>query len=460
MAVSQGTKHSVLCVLAAAAVYSLAACASTEVLAGPERPAPGRAGTETPRLSRTEPAEKPCWVDAVPKSAEELYFIGVSNAFSSAAGARNAAREDAFNQVLKYYGEYIQASSVEKTSTAGAAGALDSYLEKEEDITRFAQAVVSQVGADRYYTEIYANPAGGEAYIVYVLCQIPRQKAEQDIRDFARNISQRYGGLLAGQAALTGALKVYAGLAESLRENPLHRALAYYDSPNGRVGLYEYCTVQAGSLSGSITFGSIPAQTIRKGDTLNTIVTLSSPLYQSIGAALCRVDIVGAAAPAARYALDADNTFLLQIHTAKLDPGPYNVHLELLLDAPANPSSGFSFEVLPVSAVIAFSGSPLTEAEQDTLSGGLQAALQRYAVSLQNGCVFVIAFNVKEQEGAFAGLSVSETSLTLLKDGETLCRSETKRITEIDRNRALRLAANFYRDNGTFWTQVKQLLEN
>jgi hypothetical protein len=59
---------------------------------------------------------------------------------------------------------------------------------------------------------------------------------------------------LAGQTTLIGALKVYADVAGSLHKNPLHRAVAYYDSPNGRVGLYEYCTVQISALSNSISF--------------------------------------------------------------------------------------------------------------------------------------------------------------------------------------------------------------
>jgi hypothetical protein len=320
---------------------------------------------------------------------------------------------------------------------------------------------------DRYYTEVYTS-GHTEEYIVYVLCQIPKAKAQADIANFAQNISERYGGLLAGQTTLMGALKAYAAVAGSLRQNPLHRAVAYYDSPKGRVGLYEYCTIQMSALFNSISFSSIPAQTVRKGDSLTTTVTVSSTLYQHIGPALCRADIAGggSAAPTVGYSLDADNAFLLQIHTAKLDPGNYQVHLELLLQdiAPAarNPSSGFSFEVLPVSAVIAFSGAALTEAEQNTLAQGVQLALQRHSVSLQNGYVFLISFTITEQEGVFAGadLSISETSLSLLKNGGTLCQSELKRITEIDKNRALRLAADFYQNNRAFWTAVKQKLEN
>jgi hypothetical protein len=111
-------------------------------------------------LARTKPAgPKPGWVDATPKSDSEFFFTGVSRAYSSAADARNAAREDAFNQVLKYYGEYIQASSMEKTRTAGnTANTLNSYLEKEADITRFAQAVVSQMGTDTTRRSTYRAP--------------------------------------------------------------------------------------------------------------------------------------------------------------------------------------------------------------------------------------------------------------------------------------------------------------
>jgi hypothetical protein len=486
MAVSHGTKHSAfllfLCALTGAIVYTSVSCASAGALGGgpPARqeaePAEKSSGGDTPpkaerdavrrALSRTEPAEKPAWVDTAPKSAGELYFVGVSRAYSSAADARNAAREDAFNQVLKYYGEYIQASSVEKTTVTGnTSDTLNSYLEKEEDITRFAQAVVSQVGTDRYYTEVYTSGTT-EEYIVYVLCQIPKAKAEADIANFSKNISERYGGLLAGQPTLIGALKVYSDTAGILRQNPLHRTVAYYDSPNGRVALYEYCIVQINALSNSVSFTAIPVQAVRKGESLNAAVKLSSTLYRNIGPALCKVDIAGSAAPTVRYSLDADNSFLLQIHTAKLDPGSYNVHLELLLNdtvsPPRNPASGFSFEVTPVSAVIEFSGSALTQAEQNTLAQGVLLALQRYTVSLQNGSVFVISFVTKDQEGAFAGspLSVSETSISLLKNGEILCQSELKRITEIDKNRALRLAADFYQNNNTFWTQVKNKLEN
>ncbi|MDR1957186.1 MAG: hypothetical protein LBQ30_10080, partial [Treponema sp.] len=152
MTVWHDIKHSgfrlFLYVLTGAVIlYAFASCVSAGAVSG----------SSVPAQPETKPAgAKPGWVDVTPKSDRELFFIGVSRACSNAADARKAAREDAFNQVLRYYGEYIQAASVEKTSTVGnTADTLDSYLEREEELIHFAQGVVSQVGMDRYYTEVY-----------------------------------------------------------------------------------------------------------------------------------------------------------------------------------------------------------------------------------------------------------------------------------------------------------------
>ena len=128
----------------------------------PVVPAPVRnqAGAEAKRaLIRTEPAQVPEWKDSPPQNDTEIYFVGVSRSCDTEADARNAAREDAFTQIVKYYGQYIQISGIEKSSLAGSSDdILNPYIEREEEITRFAQSVISQVGADRYYTEVFHSP--------------------------------------------------------------------------------------------------------------------------------------------------------------------------------------------------------------------------------------------------------------------------------------------------------------
>jgi hypothetical protein len=331
-------------------------CASTLKQTGQERPNVSEPKRE---LLRTESAQAPIWKDTLPQSATEIYFAGVSRAYDTAADARNAAREDAFTQIVKYYGQYIEATGIEKSSFSGSSGEiLTPYIEREEEITRFAEAVVSQVGADKYYTEVYLNSKNKEEYIVYVLCQISRERAERDIDNFAKNISEHYGNLIRTQNDLITALKVYSDIREALRNNPLHRIVSWYDSPGGRVGLYEYCGVQINALTNSVSFTPIPPSTVQKGEDLNTTVQLSSSLFQSIGSARCGVSIQGNnnPAPPAVYTVGRDNDFLLQIHTEKLDAGKYNVRLELLLNegVPSlrqNPASGFSFEVTPLNTI-------------------------------------------------------------------------------------------------------------
>ncbi|MDR0376756.1 MAG: Na/Pi cotransporter family protein, partial [Spirochaetaceae bacterium] len=53
-------------------------------------------------------------------------------------------------------------------------------------------AVVSGVKEAACYTEYYRSRTNREFYKVWVLCQIPRKKAEQDVADFAKNISAPY----------------------------------------------------------------------------------------------------------------------------------------------------------------------------------------------------------------------------------------------------------------------------
>jgi hypothetical protein len=212
---------------------------------------------------------------------------------------------------------------------------------------------------DRYYTEVYTS-GHTEEYIVYVLCQIPKAKAEADIQNFARNVSERYGSLLSPQRTLGATLKMYAGVAEALAQNPLHRAVAYYTGggAGGRAGLYEYCRLQIDNLAQSVSFASLPSKTVEKGETLHTHVSVVSNILASLGNIPCRVTVGGGNNPAPRvfYTAGEENSFILPIHTGSLEAGRYLVQLELMLSevAPSitrNPSAGFSFEVKPLNTV-------------------------------------------------------------------------------------------------------------
>jgi hypothetical protein len=148
--------RSVFFAIAVAIVFLCADCVALPSSSADQAPlaiqAPQSAGRS---FLRSEPPEKPAWIDTPPKGTEELFFVGVSRLHSAVADARGAARENAFNQVLRFYGEFIQASATEKTSFAGTSrDVINELVSREEEITRFAQAVVSQIGTDKYYTEV------------------------------------------------------------------------------------------------------------------------------------------------------------------------------------------------------------------------------------------------------------------------------------------------------------------
>ncbi|MDR0539289.1 MAG: hypothetical protein LBG74_02125 [Spirochaetaceae bacterium] len=111
---------------------------------------------ENPRiLLRTIPEQEPEWKNILPHDNNQIYFVGASRAFRTETDARNAAREDARIQILKYYGQYIKNTSKESTVLRGNSNdILNPYIERVDEFVSFAESVVKQIQADRYYTEV------------------------------------------------------------------------------------------------------------------------------------------------------------------------------------------------------------------------------------------------------------------------------------------------------------------
>ena len=333
-------------------------------------------------LLRSEPMEKPEWVDTVPQSALEFFFVGTSQPFDTAANARDNARENARNQVLKFYGEYIESRAIDRNTISGSTrDTLAAFVNREDEIRSYAQNVISQIGTDRYYTEVYLNTDNKEEYVVYTLCQINRQKAEDDITNFAKNISERYTNQLPQNATLKVTLEGCAAIAKALEGNPLHRITAYYNAPGGPVGLYEYVQMRINELANSISIEPIPFQTIQKTETLKAVVRLKSTQIPDIGPLDCQVSLHGNGIDSnfAPRRIGEDNSLLLSVNTNELEPGRYTVQIELLLQELSggiakNSSEGFSFDVTPLNVVLKTS---------DDMEAGIKRAVDTLSARLQ-----------------------------------------------------------------------------
>jgi hypothetical protein len=220
-------------------------------------------------------------------------------------------------------------------------------------------------------------------------------------------------------------------------------------------------------IAGSVVFEKATDQTIQRGETLNKKIMVSSKLFKAIGSVDCNVSVKTKSEIlfSNDITIKSGDTFLINIPTSKLAAGNYTVSLELLLSGVAsgtqlNPHTSFNLEIKPVPVVVNFEGDKLSESEKSTLSQAVTESLQKNKIFLQSGCAFVIMYKEEVRDSSYYDeLILSDVSIALLKDGNVIQQSETKRITDIDKSFLLRLASKFIRENSTFWNGVKEALE-
>jgi hypothetical protein len=313
-----------------------------------------------------------------------------------------------------------------------------------------------------------------EEYIAYTLCQIPRQKAEMDIENFAKTISERYSNSQGIHESLYSALVDYTGKLALLRENPLHQAVAYYDTSQGRVSLYEYLSSQVNILANSITFDPIPTVIIQKTDTISFTIRAASSKIEHIGPVNRWVTIYGMnnQAPPVHYIFTGDNSFTLNIFTNRLVPGRYNVLFDPLIPGMSlNASGGFSFELTRITAELVFSGDPLGEKEQTKMRDGVNNALTVGGIPVilsahppetwpeQSRSAFVITINsstIPSGEFTKEERIRGTVSLGFTRNGFDLLPPASVTITERDIPWIIQNAANDIKNNAVFFQHLKE----
>jgi hypothetical protein len=337
-----------------------------------------------------EPPERPEWVSQIPQSDTDFYFVGTSHIFDTPANARDNARENARTQVLEYYGQVIEKQATALSAVSGSTrDTLSSYINREDEIKVFAQNIVSEVATVAYFTETYINNNNKkEGHIVYTLHRINRQKAEDEISGFAKKISERYTTAFSEWKTLRAALEGYALIAKSLEQNPLHRVMAFYETPSGRAGLYEYTRLQINELANSLSIEAIPARTIQETETLTTPIKIRSSIMPATGLLDCQASIYGKNIDSNIYPFNSagDTPYSLQTRSTELKPGSYNVTVEILLSdltggIAKNPSLGFTFEVTPLNAVLN---------TREAIEAGIKKAVDTLAARLKTTTETVI----------------------------------------------------------------------
>jgi hypothetical protein len=459
-----------------ALVFLLAACSSEPSAQSGHIPQQEAAAA----LSAMQMSQRPRWIQQTPESAEFLYFTGMGEA-AGEPEARNAAVRNGFAAVAGFYGNLIQAETIDHSVFVEDISRIIAEATTFDDKTNsYANTVISEVQVIEYYTETYREPDARPGCKVWALCRVSRRKAEEDRANFAKDISGQYTRLLdARHDTLSGALHSYSTVLSALEQNPLHRAVAYYDGPDGRVGLYDYCGVRLNAIAGNAGFDSLPAAAVQRGSTFTGTIRLSSGIFPEIGAVPCRVVITGNNnTSAAEYPLEKNNSFALQIPTARLEAGNYTVQLELMLNAAApalrrNPKGAFTLEVRPAAAGIVFEGEELSAAEQRMLVSALRQGLEKAGAGIQaeiasvrqdsvpDGYRFVISvISIIEEEAPppFGKTYIrGDFSVEFLRDGMTL-KLAAASFNDSSRDWLVRGAVNWIRDNRGFYEEIIERL--
>jgi hypothetical protein len=390
------------------------------------------------------------------------------------AEAREAALRNGAAKAAGFYGSLLQGESTEHMVWSASSGkTLEDYIAIDDTMSSYINTTITEVSDAAYYTEYYRSRANQKSFKVWALCQISRAKAEADIANFARNISEPYGNLFSDMPTVQAALTAYGTILAALDANPLHRAVAYYDGPDGRVSLFEYLGLQLNTLAGSVSFVPMPSASVEKTGALDTTVALSSSLINPVGALDCAVSIYGMdnTAPKVKYTVKADNSFSLKIFTSHLEPGRHTVRLELLLNEISsrirrNPTESFSLEVRPLPASVDFvvSGGSIGEADKTALAQAIQQGIQNYGVPVnlktdqgeQSGAVFTVTLHFRTQEPTSfqpMALLVCEAAVDFSRNGQKQ-ESSAKNIIEFEIAGTIQQAQRFIRGNESFFQNI------
>jgi hypothetical protein len=203
----------VIGLIAALAVTVLAGCASKPAAqpqvvvverpaasAPAPTPAPAQSGREAAIKQatpiRTEPAQRPEWVDEVPDTPQTLSFIGSAGRYATATGnqgARYFAEENGRTQLVDYFGTLMVNQARTHAATYGiTSDVLAPQIAGQQLNERISQNVAQALAPRRYYTLVYLDSTNREAFEVYVLMEIDKGLVRRVIDNYGQEQAADY----------------------------------------------------------------------------------------------------------------------------------------------------------------------------------------------------------------------------------------------------------------------------
>lgn len=422
------------------------------------------------------PPQRPEWVNSVPVSDESLFFIGVSSYLANETTARDGARNDVLNQVVKYYGTIIQSKAQKtKSSKNFSSEIINPYIEQEEIIQSFAQRYVSEILPENYYIEKYLTSKNQEQYICYVKCSVSKEKVKREMDSFAKEISERYSSLLPennGSSSLKSDVENCIAVYKAVSENPLYKAVAFVEASGGKAALDEYALLYAKKIiqNCKIQNESYP-KAVEKGSEFLSVLQVHSDEYKNLSSLKAEATLFNneKSFGAALYEINSENKIKISGNTQSLNYGSYSLKVRLVSDIEKNflgeitaDSTVLNFEVTPVYAGLEFKYSENMRSNaniEQKMQGKLQKMIEQYGIP-----VFIDKSGEKEKAWNFVIFvdserlasheSVSKTkvlcNVTLEKNGVAQVQGESFSGMGLSSSEEKSLAAAFEKAEQSF----------
>jgi hypothetical protein len=184
----QTSYRAAVALIASVMVFASAGCGSA-----PAVPAKSERELAIERAApiRTEPAQRPGWVDSVPQSATTLHFVGTSLRYATSGQARDTAQENGRRQLVDYYGTLMVNKGREYTATYGISNEVFSPQVAAQQLNeRIAQNVSQALGASEFFTQVFLDETNREAFEVYVLMGVDKTLVARVIDNYGKEAAE------------------------------------------------------------------------------------------------------------------------------------------------------------------------------------------------------------------------------------------------------------------------------
>ena len=176
----------VITLLGILCLAALVGCSSTTT---PPKPVDIPDAAKTEKLLWSSASERPAWTMEEPETVNGIMtFVGLSNRFATEQGAREDARRNAMDSVVKYMGTLVKNKFEKATVSFGLeSNVIDPTAGSRAFEKQLATNLATQVKMKSWYMEKWQT-ATGVGYQAFVFSQVPMAAVDESYKKSAKDM--------------------------------------------------------------------------------------------------------------------------------------------------------------------------------------------------------------------------------------------------------------------------------